>query len=184
MENYTPEKAGAFFLLLGILEFCIFVNIAAFVDKGYSISNNSISHLGIDSTPYIFNISIIILGICEIISGSFLKSYSKIFTVLLIIGGIGAAGVGIFNEHFGMVHLSFAILAFLSPAILSYFAMGKYRNILGIEWGVMGTIAIIALVLFASGIYLGLGMGGMERMILIPNLIWAFQFSAILYMKK
>ena len=55
------------------------------------------------------------------------------FTVLLIIAGIGAAGVGVFNEHYGMIHLFFAILAFLSPSILSYFALSKHRNIAGIE---------------------------------------------------
>ncbi len=184
MEKYNTNKAGSLFLLAGLIEFFIFLNIAAFVDKGYSISNNTISHLGIDGTPYIFNISIIILGIFEIISGLLLYKYSKIFTLLLIIGGIGAAGVGIFNEHFGMLHLAFAILAFLSPSILSYFAMSRFRNMLGYEWAFMGSIAIIALVLFASGNYFGLGDGGMERLILIPNLIWAFQFSAALYNKK
>ncbi len=183
MLKYSREQSGALLLLLGITEFFIFLNIAAFVDKGYSISGNTISHLGIDSTGYIFNISIIFLGIFEIASSIFLYRYSKIFTLLLILGGIGAAGVGIFNENYGGIHLSFAILAFLSPAILSYFALNRYKNILSAGWAVLGSIAIIALVLFGSGIYLGLGRGGMERMILIPDLIFAFQFGTFIYIK-
>lgn len=34
-----------------------------------------------------------------------------------------------------------------------------------------------SLLLFIKHIYLGLGPGGMERMIVYPNLVWALAFS-------
>jgi len=41
----------------------------------------------------------------------------------------------------------------------------------------LGTMSLVALVLFSSGIYLGLGKGGMERMIAYPALLWMVGFS-------
>ncbi len=178
------DKLSGIIIVTAVTEFFIFVNIAAFLDKGYSISENSISHLGIDSMPYIFNASIIVLGILEIIAAAFLKKSYVAFTILYIIGGIGSIGVGIFNEHYGMIHLFFAFLAFLFPSIVSYFALLKYKNIISMEWAILGSISIIALILFASKVYLGLGNGGMERMILIPLIAWSFQFGAFLYAKN
>jgi hypothetical membrane protein len=97
-SNKNMKYAGIF-LFVGVAQFFIFLNIAAFVDKGYSISNNTISHLGIDSTSYIFDISIIFLGIFEILTAILLKNYSKGVMITLLLSGIGAAGVGLFNEH-------------------------------------------------------------------------------------
>jgi len=41
----------------------------------------------------------------------------------------------------------------------------------------LGAMSLVALVLFASGIYLGLGKGGMERMIAYPALLWMVGFG-------
>jgi len=38
-------------------------------------------------------------------------------------------------------------------------------------------VVLLALVLFASGTFLGLGKGGMERMIAYPALLWAIGFG-------
>lgn len=138
-SNNKSFKYGGLFLFIGIAQFFIFLNIAAFVDKGYSISNNTISHLGIDSTPYIFDISIIVLGIFEVLSGIFLKKYSMGLTVSLILSGIGAAGVGIFNEHFGDIHLIFALFAFVFASIASFLCFSKERwngNHMGRSWSI------------------------------------------------
>ena len=186
-SNNKAFKYGGLFLFLGIAQFFIFLNIAAFVDKGYSISNNTISHLGIDSTPYIFDISIIVLGIFEVLSGIFLKNYSRGVTVSLILSGIGAAGVGTFNEHFGDIHLIFALFAFVFASIASFFVLSKKRDGMAIIWAILGAFGLIALILFTLTIEvshnydLGLGVGGIERLILIPNIIWALAFGGSLY---
>lgn len=41
----------------------------------------------------------------------------------------------------------------------------------------MGSASIFALVLYGLNIYLGLGPGGMERMIAYPVLLWAIGFG-------
>jgi hypothetical membrane protein len=184
------NRIGGLLLFLGIGQFLLFLNIAAFVDKGYSISNNTISHLGIDSTAYIFDATIIVLGILEIVSGLFLRGYSLGVTISLILSGIGAAGVGIFDEHFGFIHLTFALFAFLFAAITSFFVLSKKRDLMAIVWAILGAFSLVALILFTLTIKvstsydLGLGVGGIERLILIPNLIWAMAFGGSLYSNR
>ena len=41
----------------------------------------------------------------------------------------------------------------------------------------LGIVSLSALVLFASGTYLGLGKGGMERMVAYPALLWVVGFG-------
>ncbi|MBI2648193.1 MAG: hypothetical protein HYY68_06785 [Thaumarchaeota archaeon] len=43
-----------------------------------------------------------------------------------------------------------------------------------------GVITLVAIVLFTAGQYLGMGVGGMERMIVYPELIWLVSFGAYL----
>lgn len=180
-------KYGGLFIFIGIAQFFIFLNIAAFVDKGYSISNNTISHLGIDSTSYIFDISIIVLGLFELVSGLFLRSYSKGVTFSFILSGIGAAGVGIFNENFGEIHLLFALFAFVFASIAPFFVLSKEKSAMAVLWAILGAFALVSLVLFTLTIKVstsydfGLGVGGIERLILIPNIIWALAFGGHLY---
>ena len=168
------------------MQFLLFVSIAEFVATNFTVSGNTISHLGIDNAPYIFNTTIIILGLSEIIAGYFLReNFSKLFSIFLIIGGIGAIGVGIFNEDFGKIHLLFALLAFVFSSLGTYVIFFKKRkDLMTSMWAMLGTVALIALILFISSIYLGLGKGGMERMIMYPNIIWALGFSASLYYGK
>jgi hypothetical membrane protein len=44
----------------------------------------------------------------------------------------------------------------------------------------LGLIGLSALALFGGSIYLGLGAGGMERMIFYPAMFWAIGFGAYL----
>ena len=181
------NKTSALILFIGVSQFYIFLNIAAFLVPGYNLSNNSISHLGIVSTGYIFNASIIILGITEILSGIGFQKYSRTLSIFLIIAGIGSAGVGVFNEHFGYIHLVFALLAFLFGSISSYSVFAKRRDVMSGIWAFLGSLSIFSLVLFiltimvSNSFDLGLGEGGIERMILIPNIVWALAFSGSMF---
>ncbi len=185
-EIADKKKFSGALLFFGAMQFLLFVSIAEFVATNFTVSGNTISHLGIDNAPYIFNTTIIILGLSEIIAGYFLReNFSKLFSIFLIIGGIGAIGVGIFNEDFGKIHLLFALLAFVFSSLGTYVIFFKKRkDLMTSMWAMLGTVALIALILFISSIYLGLGKGGMERMIMYPNIIWALGFSASLYYGK
>ena len=180
------KKFSGAVLFFGAMQFLLFVSIAEFVATNFTVSGNTISHLGIDNAPYIFNTTIIILGLSEIIAGYFLReNFSKLFSIFLVIGGIGAIGVGIFNEDFGKIHLLFALLAFVFSSLGTYVIFFKKRkDLMTSMWAMLGTVALIALILYSLSIDLGLGKGGMERMIMYPNIIWAIGFSASLYYGK
>lgn len=82
--NRTPEIAGII-ILIGITQFMLFMKIAEFLYPNYSVANNYISDLGVGPVSYIFNISIILLGILGMIGAYLLFNWNKIFSVLLFI---------------------------------------------------------------------------------------------------
>lgn len=174
----------AYLLFIAVAQFIVFLNIAGFLAPNYSIHSNTISHLGVPAyTPYwwLFSATIIILGALLILSGLMLKEYSFPLMIFLILAGIGSAGVGIINENYiGTLHLIFALFAFLFSSLASYAVLYRNKNLISAFWAFLGTVGLAALILFIGKIHLGLGEGGMERLIVIPNLIWALGFSIYL----
>ena len=184
-----PVKTGSFVLLLGLVQFFLLESISTFLYPGYSVANNYVSDLGTGAnTAIIFNSSIVVLGIAEIAGGYMLRSYSRAIFVTFSLAGIGAAGVGIVNQDLVYsVHMIFALLAFLFASVSSYVALYKERNAIGVLWAIFGTISLSALILsytYFNSFYFGIGRGGMERMTMIPNILWAIGFSASLYNKQ
>ena len=87
--------------------------------------------------------------------------------------GAGAIGVGAFPENFGLIHLAASLLTFLSGGLSAIAAYKLEKPPLNYFSVVMGVISLLALLLFSTGIFFGLGQGGMERMIVYPLLLWA-----------
>jgi len=190
-------RSGAILLIFGGLEF-----IAGMIEvqsqyPGYSLSQNYISDLGGAHSPWAlgFDASVIILGLCAIfgvllIWGVFEESPKRgIALGFLLFAGIGAVGVGVFPETTpvlnGGMHVIVSFIAFGGSGIgltVLAFAMGP-----GERWRwsrpltlACGVVTLLAIVLFALGqftsssaSYLGLGPGGMERLIVAPILLWA-----------
>ena len=175
-EN-SGMKISGLVLFAGVAQFFIFVLIAEAIYPNYSVANNYISDLGVGSTAYIFNTSIILLGIAIIVSGIFLEKFSKPLRIVLILAGIGAMGVGIFPETTGSLHTYSSLIVFLMASIAPYFILWRLRSTMSVFWVVLGTLGLISLILYVPGIYLGLGKGGMERLIVYPNLLWALGFG-------
>lgn len=167
--------------------------------EGYNWATNTISDLGntvcgpyganFVCSPYnlAMNISFVVLG-ATMITGAlyFMKyykvvSYSKFGFGLMAIAGLGTILVGLFPENsIGSVHILGAALPFIFGN-LSMLVLGltlpdlpKFLRVFTI---VSGLIAISALVLFISNTYLGLGIGGMERIIAYPQSIWMIVFG-------
>jgi hypothetical membrane protein len=130
----------------------------------------------------IFNVSIFILGLLSFIGAYFFqRAFNlKAVTILLTITAVAAMGVGIFTENSGPMHVFAAFFAFLFgglSAIFSYRLMKHPFSIIGI---LMGVMSLLALILFIGNFYLELGVGGMERMIVYPILIWMIGFGGFL----
>lgn len=189
MDSNDKKKAGAL-LFVGGSQFTIGMMIAEAVYQGYSVSENYISDLGVWGKPSatIFNPSIILLGLMILASAYFVQREFRVraITSLFVLAGLGPIGVGVFPENTFLVggvpvlHSIAAIVSFISggaAAIASYkITKSPFRYFSAI----LGVAALFALLLFAttSPNYLGIGVGGMERMIVYPTLVWTIGMGA------
>lgn len=158
--------------------------LAEFLYPGYSTSRNHISDLGVGPFPsdLLFNSAVFLFGLLGVIAAVLLYrgEGDRTFCAVLAVAGAGAMGVGLFPENVPVPHSLSALLAFAGSAvvaILSYRVVGPRLGRIG---AVLGTTSLVALVLFVSGLHLGLGGGGMERLVLYPSLIWLGAVSVIL----
>jgi hypothetical membrane protein len=164
-------------LFLGSVQALFMIHIAEFLYPGYSVSQNFISDLGVGPEPSrsLFTITIIAFGVLVVFCVYMMDASVMPLSVrgLTALTGIGAIGVGIFNENFGTIHLIFAGLAFgignLAAVISSRFVKGPLSPI----FAALGIIGLAALTLQSTKTFMGLGVGGMERMIFYPLVFWA-----------
>ncbi len=166
-------------ILIGAAQFVIGMIVAETLYPGYSAADNYISDLGVGPSALIFNRSVFLFGLLAMVGAYFLfRAYGRDpVPIIFLLAGIGAMGVGVFTEHAGMLHGVVSLTAFLFgafSAIAAYKIESPPLNYLSV---IMGFFALVALVLFGTGIYLGLGKGGMERMIAYPLLLWAVAFG-------
>lgn len=177
--TYDSRKiAGLLLVVGGVL--CVLGMIAAEVlYPGYSASENYISDLGVGPSALIFNSSVFLLGVLTVCAAYFIqKAFNfKPFSILAAITGIGAMGVGLFTEDAGVIHAVFSLITFLFAGISAIVSYKLEKRPLSYLSVVLGGVSLVALVLFASGFYLGLGKGGMERMIAYPALLWTIGFG-------
>jgi hypothetical membrane protein len=178
MELDDVKVAGAL-LFAGAVQFLIGLVIAEALYPNYSVSGNYISDLGVGSTALIFNASVFLLGLIVVAGAYFIQHAFKfrVLFVILILTGVGAMMVGLFPETAGVMHSVASLITFLFgglSAVVSYKVEKPPFSYLSVVLGAMG---LVALGLFASGNYLGLGVGGMERMIAHPVLLWAVGFG-------
>ncbi|WP_338599045.1 DUF998 domain-containing protein [Sulfolobus tengchongensis] len=170
-----PKIAG-YIVLIGVSQFLLFMVISEILYPNYSVKYNYISDLGVGRTAIIFNTSIIVMGILVIIASLMIRAF---YAPLILLVGLGASLVGIFPETTGLPHLIASLIAFLFGGIGAIVTSIR-RNYF---WTVLGIITLSALILFISKEYGPLGPGGMERMIVYPELIWGISFSTYLINK-
>jgi len=161
------------------------VHLAEFLYQGYSVSKNYISDLGVgpSSSRAVFTAAIIVFGLTALVSSVlFRRSHPRSYMwLLLAASGIGAIGVGIFNEDsVPIIHALFAVMAFLFGNLAAVYSYRFVRPSLSYAFVLLGIIGLAALALLAGNTYLGLGAGGMERMVFYPAMIWTLGFGAYL----
>jgi hypothetical membrane protein len=190
MEYSDRTVAGAL-LFVGAVIFIIGLNVAEQLYPGYSVSLNSISDLGatcrgttchiVQPSATIFNSSIFLSGVLILSSAYFIRREfrTRVLPAFLALSGIGAIGVGIFPEYTGHLHLAAACIAFVFgglSAIAAYTIEKPPLRYLSVLLG------IVTLTAFVLGPFhdLGLGPGGMERMVAYPFLLWGLGFGGYL----
>jgi hypothetical membrane protein len=181
MKLSAGKVAGTLFFVAAS-QFIIGLMVAEARYPGYSISGNYISDLGVGASSMIFNSSVFLLGLL-ILVGAYYQHQAfgfRALTLLLVLTAIGAMGVGVFTEDFGQIHAVVSLIAFLFGGLSSIASFRLLKKPFSVIAVVTGVISLAALVLFTGGIDLGLGVGGMERMITYPILLWGTGFGGYL----
>lgn len=194
---------GPAFWIVSLQYFLVQLFVALDWARPYSLSRNTISDLGntvcgrygnnFVCSPLhgLMNASFIVLGLTMIAGSSLIYREFKEgraaitgFTFMAL-AGLGTILVGAFPENtIGALHEIGASLPFfignLGMIILG--ATLEIPTFVAIYTAVSGVVSLIALFLLVSGHYLGLGIGGMERLTAYPQTIWLIVFG--LYMSR
>jgi len=182
MNNLLRKVAGTL-VLVGAAQFIVGMVVAEALYSGYSVADNYISDLGVGPSALVFNSSVFLFGLLAVVAACLIWRGvgtgvgAKIVAVLFFIAGIRVMRVGVFTEDAGAIHGVVSMIAFIFGG-LSAIVVYKLEKIpLNYISVIMGLIAIIAMVLFMTENYLGLGKGGMERIIAYPIILWAIAFG-------
>lgn len=189
--KYPATKIAGSLLFVGAAQFMMGMLVAEALYPGYSVSQNYISDLGatcngsctiVQPSSTIFNLSVIGLGVLGIVGAYFIWSGFRSVSVssLFAVAAIGAMGVGLFPETTGIYHSVFSLITFLFAGASAIASSRLQRAPLSYFSVLLGGLTFVALALFMSRNYLGLGPGGMERMIVYPVLIWLLGFGGLL----
>jgi hypothetical membrane protein len=193
---------GAIVWIVAAVQFVIVMAVVQAAWSGppsYSLAHNYISDLGNTAcgpwphatsarvcSPWhdVFDGSSVALGILVLLGAVLVRSAfprrgsTTVGLALLMLAGIGSIGVGLSPENVDLaVHsLSAAIAFVLGNLSLIVLGVAMFRDT---RWNgyraysmLSGLWGLVAFLLFYTGHYLGLGVGGMERMIVAPLLLW------------
>lgn len=165
-------------LLIGASQFLLLLVAAEALYPGYSVATNAISDLGVGETAVIFNTSIVLFGAASFAAAYLLwRSFGRLLPVCMAIAGIGAICVGLFPETLGLPHYLSALTAFLFGGIAAIVSSRKVQMPFAFLFILLGMVTLLALVLEIADLTLGLGHGGMERIIAYPIIIWEIAFA-------
>lgn len=187
------KSAGMLFLIAGFLIFMGITTSEIFYPN-YSVRNDYISNLGSTRPPHIvihqpssniFDSTILIGGLLIIVSAYFLHKVKKdhAFWIIVSLMGIGNFGVGLFPAFHKFAHPFFAFFAFVAGgigAILSSRVTTAPFKYFSIALGSTALVFLVVGVLFTSQIIPFLGIGGTERWVAYPILIWLMSFGGYL----
>jgi len=186
---FHPEKdyykAAGIILLIATVQFFMAINLAETQYPGYSTSTNTLSDLGgtlppVEPSATIFNISVTLMGILALVAVYLiLKSGGcRLFSACLLLAALGAVGVGVFPIYAGDAHTYFSFIAFLFGSLTVIFS---YRLGLNIPMVIVSMVTgLIPLGIIIGTIIMGfnnplinyLGMGGAERFVVYPALLY------------
>ena len=188
-------KIGPFLCVASIQYFLIQFLVAYRWSPPYNVSKDTISDLGItmcgrfdarhvcSPLHQVMNISLVLLGVtmvaaCILLQHRFSTVRSRWRTTgftLVGSGGIGAMMVGIFPEDsIPSLHGIGAALPFLLGnigVVVLGFSLPVLRGF-RLFTLISGIVALAAVAFYATGHYLGLGEGGIERVVAYPQTIW------------
>jgi hypothetical membrane protein len=197
MALSNPAKAGTA-LFVGGVQFTILWFLSEVLYPGYSVTHNYISDLGTSCSGrgaacllppawWVFDLSEIVFGFLIVLAAYFFYRaypYKPVATVF-VITGIALIGTGAFDESFGPWHILFSLITFLFAGLSAVITFRFQRSPLSYLSVLLGVISLVALVLYIPvggdfGNLIGIGQGGLERLIVYPVLMWSVGFGGYL----
>lgn len=175
-------KSPGLWLSAGALEALFLVHLAEFLYPGYSVSQDYISELGVGPTTprAIFTLALVAFGLLILTAAWLLRERdrtSKLW-LLLVLSAVGAIGVGAFDmNNFKELHGLSALLAFLFGNVAAIYSGRRANPPFSYLFVLLGLIGLSALVLLIGEVDLGLGLGGIERMVFYPAMFWLLAFG-------
>jgi hypothetical membrane protein len=192
LMDYDNKRVAGLLFIIAVVQYVLTIAISEAVYSGYSVGQQMVSELGdwslAGNNAAIFNASIILYSLLVILGAYYIQRVFKnrLFASLLAINGIGSlvCGVVALNISFE-VHGTFGLIAFISMvagAIMSYKFVKSPLSYISV---ILGALTLSAIVLFMLGqgdsaFYLGLGLGGIERLIIYPMALWLLGIGAYL----
>jgi hypothetical membrane protein len=179
--------AGFLLFLGGIVAFLGITTAEALYPEGYSTSQNEISDLGATEPPdsrieepsaTVFNTVMMVAGALILVASFCIQRGSGRWAAPILIGlfGIGVLGVGVFPGDHGNVHALFAMLAFIAAGLAAIVSPTIETPPFSYVSVLLGLVALVTLLLYAvlgdSSPLAWLGIGGVERWVAYPILLW------------
>lgn len=180
--------AGALLFTAGIIAFMGIITAEALYPAGYSTSLNAISDLGATEPPgsvtaqpsaTVFNVAMMVCGVLALAAAHCLQRGTRRWPapVLTALFGLGGLGVGVFPWNWGLVHDLCALLTFIAGPLAAIVSWTVARGVFRYFSVLLGLVALVTLAVYAimgdSAPFAGLGIGGVERWIAYPVLLWA-----------
>ncbi len=184
---------GPWLYVASVQFYVVQVLVALRFSPGYSVADNAISDLGntscgawngghVCSPAHVWmNLSFVLLGLTIMLGSALIypafhpSRGTAVGFGLFAIGGLGTVLVGVFPENgVAWLHGLGAGLPFLVGNVGLVLLGRSLSAPAGLRLYTMlsGGVALVALVLYMSTASLGLGDGGMERVVAYPQTLW------------
>jgi hypothetical membrane protein len=186
---------GTLSVLAGAGILMAIITAEALYPAAYSTATNAISDLGGTEPPNsvilqpsatIFDVGMMLAGLFVAVAAWFVQRvYGRLaVTIPMAVLGVAAFGVGLFPGHTGTPHALFAMACFISggvAALCAAIVVSAGFRYLSIALGAITLLTLASyLVLGESSPLMALGIGGLERWIVYPIVIWLIAFGAYL----
>ncbi len=191
LQRYNLATLAGFCFLIGGIQWFLGILAAESWYDGYSSRIDYVSDLGTGPTALIYNVSVFMLGACIVVGTYFLYSAirKRALSILLIVCGIGAMGVGVFPANLQPMHSIFTLLAIMFgsfAAVASFTCQTKPMSIVSVILGLMSFV--LAIVFFpylglpfgSTETFFGITKGSLERWAINPILAWIIGFGGYL----
>jgi hypothetical membrane protein len=190
-----PRLGGSLLAIAGVTILMGIITAEALYPNTFTTGGNEISDLGGTRPPnslifqpsaLIFDLSMAAIGIFLIAGSWFVHRVfgRRSVTIPLTVLGIGALGVGLFPGNTGAPHGIFAMVTFVAGGVAAISAarvtVAPFR-LISFLLGAVSLLTLVSYILLGEGSPMAaLGIGGIERWIVYPVILWVIAFGGYL----